>query len=120
MKRVHRCANNRSFRISMNDETRTENCEFIEEYNLTNSRQIEMLKSIKVEDFSKAEPDDKDGSETVYFFGKDYELDHEERGPETITCYIKLVFKERKNDELMLLISFHKAKWPIDYQFKNK
>ncbi|WP_455544526.1 hypothetical protein [Intestinibacter sp.] len=118
LKRLKQCVDNNTFLISTDPLTRKENHDFIQEYNLTSKMQKEILKSLEVKDFSKAESNYKNKNQTVYIFGKDYELDHQVRGPEVVTCYIKFFFYQKSENERMLLISFHKAEWLINYPFK--
>ncbi|MEG0670719.1 hypothetical protein [Clostridium sp.] len=118
--RIHLCASCGNVRLLQNDESRSENLKFQNDYNLNTRRRNEMLLSLNIYDFSKSESDYNDNNETVYFFGKNFELDHIEKGPEIVSCYIKFVFKERKTGEMMLLISFHKANWTMEHPFKEE
>lgn len=116
--RAYNCCNNDQFIISRN-ENREENEIFIKRYNLTKSRQVNMIKSLVYTDFCKSEGDIKTQDETVYIFGKIYDLMDIETGKEElVNTYIKFVFKQRKSGELMVVISFHKANKKIRYYFK--
>lgn len=78
-----------------------------------------MIKSLVYTDFCKSEGDIKTQDETVYIFGKIYDLMDIETGKEElVNTYIKFVFKQRKRGELMVVISFHKANKKIRYYFK--
>lgn len=118
--RVYLCATNDCVRLLQNGVSRSENLRFQHDYNLTTKRRNEMLLSLEIYDFSKSESDHNDNDETVYFFGKEFELDHIERGSEIVNCYIKFVFKERKSGEIMLMISFHEANWKMEHPFKKE
>ena len=118
LERVKACVHKGEFRISQNP-NRIENITFIDEYRLTTEKQKSMITALNIYDFSKIDKDRNNDCEILYFFGKLYELNHKDRGIEDVEAYIKFTIKKRKSGELILFISFHKAKWPIDYYFKN-
>ncbi len=118
LNKVKACVDKGEFRISLNP-NRVDNVFFIDEYRLTSEKQKNMIIALNKYDFSKIEKDRNNNYETLYFFGKVYELNHKDRGIENVEAYIKFTIKQRKTGELILFISFHKAKWPIDYYFKN-
>ncbi len=76
-----------------------------------------MIKSLDICDFSKIEKDRNNKIEIPYLFGKEYELNHIERGLENKEVYIKFTIKNTKSREMILFISFHKANYPIKYYF---
>lgn len=76
-----------------------------------------MIKSLDIYDFSKIEKDRNNKIEILYLFGKEYELNHIERGLENKEVYIKFTIKNTKSREMILFISFHKANYPIKYYF---
>ena len=116
--KVKECVRNGRFRISQNP-NRLDNINFINRYRLTSEVQKQMILSLDICDFSKIEEDRKDNRQILYFFGKDYELNHIDRGIEEVEAYIKFTMHERVNGDIVLFISFHEAKWPIEYYFKN-
>ncbi|MDB8791053.1 hypothetical protein PN398_09970 [Romboutsia sp. 1001216sp1] len=118
IEKVKECVYNGLYKISINP-NRIENETFINEYRLTTKRQEEMILALDVYDFSRIDIDKNNNIEILYFFGKEYELNHVERGMENIEVYIKFTIKQRRYDEFMMIISFHKANWPIKYHFKN-
>ena len=118
LQRAYKCSDNKDFRISRN-ENRLENDTFIKEYNLNEHRQANMIKELVYTDLSKIDYDINNKEEVIYVFGKKYKLFHIERGEEDVDTYIKFVFKERRNGEMMIIISFHKANKLIEYYFND-
>lgn len=119
LQRAYDCSEHKNFRISRN-ENRLENDTFIRDYNLNQDRQAKMIKELVYKDLSRIDSDINNEEETVYVFGKKYKLFHIERGEEEVETYIKFVFKERRNAEMMVIVSFHEANKPIEYYFKDE
>ena len=117
LEKVKACVHNDKFRISLNP-NRIENQSFINDYRLTTKQQKRMILELDIYDFSKIEKDKNNNIEILYFFGKEYELNHRDRGFEFVETYIKFTIKPRNNTDFILFISFHKANWPIKYYFK--
>ena len=85
---------------------RKDNREFLQKYHLNQKKQMEMLLEINVLDFCYSVDDDKNPTERLYIFAKEYELDN--WGIlEKVSVYIKIVIKA---DEYTVIISFHKPK----------
>ena len=117
LEKVKACVQKDLYIISINP-NRKENEIFIDEYRLTTKKQKDMILSLDIYDFSKIEKDKNNNIEILYFFGKEYELNHRDRGFEFVETYIKFTIKPRNNTDFILFISFHKANWPIKYYFK--
>ena len=79
LEKVKACVHNDLYRISINP-NRKENEIFIDEYRLTTKKQKDMILSLDIYDFSKIEKDKNNNIEILYFFGKEYELNHRDRG----------------------------------------
>ena len=118
LEKVKACVHKGLYRISLNP-NRIENETFIDEYRLTTEKQRNMILALDVYDFSKIDIDRNNNIEILYFFGKEYELNHRDRGIENIEAYIKFSIKQRTNNDFILFISFHKANYPIQYYFKK-
>ena len=118
LEKVKACVNNDKFRISLNP-NRIENQSFINDYRLTTKQQKRMILELDIYDFSKIDIDRKNKIQILYFFGREYELNHKDRGLENVETYIKFTLIERNTEEMILFISFHKANYHINYRFKK-
>lgn len=118
LEEVKACVHKGLYRISLNP-NRIENEAFIAEYRLTTEKQKNMILALDIYDFSKIDRDRNNNIEILYFFGKEYELNHRDRGMENVEVYIKFTIKQRPNKKFILFISFHKANYPIQYYFKK-
>ena len=118
LEKVKACVHNDKFRISLNP-NRIENQSFINDYRLTTKQQKRMILELDIYDFSKIDIDRKNKIQILYFFGREYELNHKDRGLENVETYIKFTLIERNTEEMILFISFHKAIYPIIYRFKK-
>ena len=118
LEKVKACVHNDKFRISLNP-NRIENQSFINDYRLTTKQQKRMILELDIYDFSKIDIDRKNKIQILYFFGREYELNHKDRGLENVETYIKFTLIERNTEETILFISFHKANYPINYRFKK-
>ena len=124
LEKVKACVNNDKFRISLNP-NRIENQSFINDYRLTTKQQKRMILELDIYDFSKIDIDRKNKIQILYFFGREYELNHHIEIQENIEyfknveTYIKFTLVERNTEEMILFISFHKANYPINYRFKK-
>lgn len=86
---------------------------------MTTKQQKRMILELDIYDFSKIDIDRKNKIQILYFFGREYELNHKDRGLENVETYIKFTLVERNTEEMILFISFHKANYPINYRFKK-
>ena len=118
LEKVKACVHNDKFRISLNP-NRIENQSFINDYRLTTKQQKRMILELDIYDFSKIDIDRKNKIQILYFFGREYELNHKDRGLENVETYIKFTLIERNTEEMILFISIHKANNPINYRIKK-
>lgn len=107
------------YTISQNDK-RTENINFIEDYKINSDKEREILLSIEYDDFCYAvdNKNPKFAHEILYVFNKEYELDNWGK-LESIDIYIKTnLTQTRRDDDIMIIVSFHKRNKPISYLFR--
>lgn len=108
-----------NYSISQNN-NRTENISFIEEYKINSDKEREILLSIEYDDFCYAvdNQNPKFAHEILYVFNKEYELDNWGE-LESVDIYIKTnMTQTRRGDDIMIVVSFHKRNKPITYLFK--
>ena len=91
LEKVKACVHNDKFRISLNP-NRIENQSFINDYRLTTKQQKRMILELDIYDFSKIDIDRKNKIQILYFFGREYELNHKDRGLENVETYIKELY----------------------------
>lgn len=103
---------NRKFIIPQTDK-RMDNRRFIQKYHLNLKKQMQMLLEIQVTDFCYSVDNDKDSSERLYVFLKEYYLDNWEI-VEKIAVYIKIVIK---TEDYIVIISFHEPQKSIKKLF---
>lgn len=107
------------YTVSKN-EHRQENIDFIESYRIDSKKEKIILLNLKYDDFCYAVDNTKKGfsHEKLYVFCKEYELDNW-GDLEKVKIYIKINITEtRKDEEIMIVVSFHKVNRPIKYLFK--
>ena len=103
---------NRKFIIPQTDK-RMDNRRFIQKYHLNLKKQMQMLLEIQVTVFCYSVDNDKDSSERLYVFLKEYYLDNWEI-VEKIAVYIKIVIK---TEDYIVIISFHEPQKSIKKLF---
>ena len=103
---------NRKFVIPQNDK-RINNRQFIQKYHLSLKKQMQMLLEIQVTDFCYSIDNDKDSSERLYVFLKEYYLDNWGI-VEKVAVYIKIVIKI---EDYTVIISFHEPQKSIKKLF---
>ncbi|MFK9091705.1 hypothetical protein [Bacillus salipaludis] len=108
-----------SYSIELN-ENRTENVDFMEEYDISIEKAKNILLCLDVLDFCYAADNTKPqfAYEKLYVFCREFELDN--RGtPEDVDIYIKSnLTRTRKGNKRLFVVSFHKRNNPISYCFK--
>lgn len=107
------------YTISKN-EYRQENIDFIESYRIDSKKEKSILLNLNYNDFCYAVDNTKKefAHEKLYVFCKEYELDNW-GDLEKVKIYIKINITEtRKDEEIMIVVSFHKVNKPIKYLFK--
>jgi len=117
LERIKICVTNDKFIISQN-ENRKENIEFIADYGLTEIERKNILLRVQVDDFCHGLRNEKPGfeHEVLYVFCPQERLTYGH-----MTSYIDIYIKFNLiNDEQVVVVSFHKRNFPIDYLFAYK
>lgn len=108
-----------AYSIELN-ENRTENVDFMEDYDLNTEKAKIALLCLEVLDFCYAVDNVKKqfAHEKLYIFCREFELDN--RGNmEKVDIYIKSnITNSRKGTSRLFVVSFHKRNNPISYCFK--
>lgn len=112
------CVENSNYTISLN-KNRKENIDFIDEYNIRNSKKKEILCNIKIEDFCHSLNNTNVGfeHEVLYVFVPRVKLFNSDGNEENVDVYTKFNIIESCNKSRTVVISFHKKNKPIDYLF---
>lgn len=106
------------YTISLN-KNRQENIDFIENYRINTKKEHEILQSLECEDFCYAVDNKKPefSHEKLYVFCKICQLDN--WGTlEDVSIYFKMNLTLLKDDNYMIIISFHKLNKEISFPFK--
>lgn len=89
------------------------NRRFVEMYKLNKNKQKQMLIELEANDFCYSADNYNDPQERLYFFCREYELNN--WGTiENVEVYIKIA---RKQDDLIVVVSFHKPEKNIEKLF---
>lgn len=105
------------YRMEMND-NRQDNQDLFFDYIISEEERKQILLSLVATDFSEIRHNTHKGyeHETLYVFGKDVKLLRRfSSGEELISLYIKF---NKLESRYVIVISFHKQKYPINYKFK--
>lgn len=105
------------YRVEMNDR-RQDNQDLFMDYVIDEEMRKQVLLSLTATDFSEILSNEHIGfeHEVLYVFGKDVKLLHRfGPGEDFVSLYIKFNKLESK---YVIVISFHKQKYPLKYQFK--
>ncbi len=105
------------YRVEMNDK-RQDNQDLFMDYVITEEQRKQILLSLTPMDFSEIRLNDHKGfeHELLYVFGKDVNLLRRfGSGEEQVSLYIKF---NKLESRYVIVISFHKQKYPLKYQFK--
>ena len=118
---IKQCVKAGRFIISQN-ENRQENIDFIQKYNIKLKKQIEIIMSIKVEDFCYSVKNKKKGYEfeILYVFVPQVELFNSSGDLEKIDIYIKFNIVQVSQRKQTIVISFHKRNKAIQYMFRKE
>lgn len=102
------------------NEKRQENLDLIRAYNLTSERQRHILLQIRTEDFCHSLQNSKIGFEyeTLYVFCPQLALFNLSNEEALVDIYTKFNIIEKEKGSLVVVISFHERKKPIDYLFR--
>lgn len=94
-------------------EKNEKNRRFVFKYGLTKNKQKQMLIELEANDFCYSADNYNDPQERLYFFCREYELDN--WGTiENVEVYIKIA---RKQDDFIVVVSFHKPEKSIKKLF---
>lgn len=106
---------NDNFILSQN-RNRTENIDFMNEYHLTIAKVKDIISRIEVEDFCHGLQNENVGyeHEVLYVFCPQIKLPYGD-GVSVVNIYTKFNII---NGERVIVISFHRRNYPIDYLFK--
>lgn len=113
------CIKNNNYTIAIN-ENRSENIEFINEYNIRTDRQKLILLQLQTNDFCHTLQNTKVGYEyeVLYVFVPQVNL-YDANGIEAkVDIYIKINIIDTPSGKRVVVISFHKRNKPIDYLFR--
>lgn len=105
------------YRVEMND-NRQDNQDLFMDYIIDEEKRKQILLSLIAMDFSEILQNEHKGfeHERLYVFGKDVKLLHRfGSGEGLISLYIKF---NKLEPEYVIVISFHKQKYPLKYKFK--
>lgn len=116
---IQDCVRERRFNISRNV-NRQENNDFINEYNLTGKKQIELLMQIEWTDFCHILQNTKPGFEYefLYVFCPQVMLSNFEGHAKPVDVYTKFNLIDYDSGKHVVVISFHRRNKPIEYPFR--
>lgn len=105
------------YRVEMN-ENRQDNQDLFIDYIISEEKRKQILLSLTAMDFSEIRHNTHRGyeHELLYVFGKDVNLLRRfGSGEEQVSLYIKF---NKLESRYVIVISFHKQKYPLNYRFK--
>ena len=105
------------YRIAMN-ENRQDNQDLFVDYVISEEQRKQILLSLEAADFSEIKHNTHKGyeHELLYVFGKDVKLlNRFGSEEEQVSLYIKF---NRLESLYVIVISFHKQKYPLNYKFR--
>ncbi len=117
LEEVKEAINAGRYRVEMND-NRQDNQDLFLDYIISEEMRKQILLSLEVTDFSEIRNNTNKGyeHELLYVFGKDIKLLRRFLpGEEQVSLYIKF---NKLESRYVIVISFHKQKYPIRYMFK--
>lgn len=117
LEEVKRAINAGRYRVEMNNK-RQDNQNLFFNYVINEEQRKQILLSLTPMDFSEIRHNDHKGyeHELLYVFGKDVNLLRRfGSGAEKVSLYIKF---NKLESRFVIVISFHKQKYPLHYQFK--
>lgn len=116
---IRDCVRENRYTISL-EENKSENIQFIEEYNLNEKNRINILFSLDYKDFCYGLKNMKDGIElnNLYVFCLQKELYTIKGNKELVDIYFKFNIISNEFEEYYLLISLHKRNKRITYLFR--
>lgn len=117
LKDVKEAINIGRYRVEMND-NRQDNQDLFFDYIVNEEKRKEIILSLTAADFSEIGHNTHKGyeHELLYVFGKDVKLLRRfTSGEEQVSLYIKF---NKLESRYVIVISFHKQKYPLKYKFK--
>jgi len=113
------CVRENRYTISL-EENKSENIQFIEEYNINEKKRINILFELDYRDFCYGLQNMRDGVEqnNLYVFCMQKDLYNIEDETELIDIYLKFNILCNEKEEYNLLVSLHKRNKPITYIFR--
>ena len=105
------------YRVEMN-ENRQDNRDLVMDYIVDEEKRKQILLSLTAMDFSEIRHNTHIGyeHELLYVFGKDVKLLRRfDSSEEQVSLYIKF---NKLESRYVIVISFHKQKYPLNYKFK--
>ena len=105
------------YRVEMN-ENRQDNRDLVMDYIVDEEKRKQILLSLTAMDFSEIRHNTHIGyeHELLYVFGKEVKLLRRfDSGEEQVSLYIKF---NKLESRYVIVISFHKQKYPLNYKFK--
>lgn len=116
---IHDSVMENRYTISL-EETKMENIQFIEEYNVNEKKRIAILCDLNYKDFCYGLQNMKDGIEQndLYVFCIKKELYNINGKKESVDIYLKFNIVCNDCEEYYILVSLHKRNKPITYLFK--
>lgn len=105
------------YRVEIN-ENRQDNRDLVMDYIVDEEKRKQILLSLTAMDFSEIRHNTHIGyeHELLYVFGKDVKLLRRfDSGEEQVSLYIKF---NKLESRYVIVISFHKQKYPLNYKFK--
>lgn len=117
LEEVKEAINAGRYRVEMN-ENRQDNQDLFMDYLVSEEKRKQILLSLTAMDFSEIRNNTHKGfeHELLYVFGKDIKLLRRfGSGEEQVSLYIKF---NKLESRYIIVISFHKQKYPLKYKFK--
>lgn len=117
LKDVKEAINIGRYRVELND-NRQNNQDLFFDYIVNEEKRKEIILSLTAADFSEIRHNTHKGyeHELLYVFGKDVKLLRRfTSGEEQVSLYIKF---NKLESRYVIVISFHKQKYPLKYKFK--
>lgn len=106
------------FRIEQN-ENRQDNDNFMLSYGLTKEKSKKILLGINVKDFCYADYNKNNKNEIVYIFASVCRLKGIVNVEVKVIVYTKFLLTKSKGMPMTIVISFHEAKYPVKYMFRE-
>ena len=102
------------------DDNKTESLQFIEEYNITENKFMDIIFQLEYSDFCYGLHNMQYGieKEDLYVFCPQHELYDIKGKMELVDIYLKLYILESNFNEYRFMVSLHKRNKPITYLFK--